>query len=116
MTNQELVKIAEDIHAGRIFTDRHIPSGDRQGMVPLIFLPIALADAKMEKRIRKDKPALVYEYLDKAGPRGINGYPIFMSCRFLTKEDSDKVWKAYEEIEEAMKVVREGVASDLGKK
>jgi len=116
MTNQELVKIAEDIHAGQIFTDRHIAPGVRQEMVPMIFLPIALADAKMAKRIKKDKPALVYEYLDKAGPRGINGYPIFMSCRFLNKEDNDKVWKAYVEIEGAMKVVREEVASDLGKK
>jgi hypothetical protein len=34
---------------------------------------------------------IVYEYYDKAGPRGINGYPMFTSCRILHREDWDIV-------------------------
>ena len=39
---------------------------------------------------------MVYEYLSKAGPMGLNGGPLFMSLRLLNKEDSQKVWEYYE--------------------
>jgi len=31
--------------------------------------------------------AMLYEYMDKAGPRAINGYPCFFSMRILWKEN-----------------------------
>jgi hypothetical protein len=48
---------------------------------------------------------LVYEYLDKAGPIGVNGNPIFFSANILNKEDSDKMFTFYEQY----KILREGV-------
>ena len=46
---------------------------------------------------------LIYEYIDKAGPRSINGLPNFFSMRLLNKEDALKVdgyYIKYKEIRE----------------
>lgn len=32
---------------------------------------------------------LVYERWDKAGPRALNGYPIFTSCKFVAEESRE---------------------------
>ena len=36
----------------------------------------------------------IYEHMSKAGPRGINGYPMFMSCHLMHKEDWERALKA----------------------
>jgi hypothetical protein len=38
---------------------------------------------------------VVYEQVSKAGPRGINGYPIFMSLRLMHREDWKLAFNAY---------------------
>jgi hypothetical protein len=47
-----------------------------------------------------DEIGLIYEYLDKAGPRCINGCPIFMSCRIMSKSDADRMWKFHDQWKE----------------
>ena len=39
------------------------------------------------QRKRLEKLGVIYEYYSKAGPRGINGYPIFYSFCILNKSD-----------------------------
>ena len=34
---------------------------------------------------------IVWEYNDKSLPRGVNGMPMFMSCRFMHKDDWERV-------------------------
>lgn len=84
-SEEELKQIAKDIVEGNIFTDRDLRKQDMEGsLVGLVFMPVLLmpnpaawlADA-----------ALLFEYWDKAGPRSINGYPIFFSVRKITKND-----------------------------
>jgi hypothetical protein len=41
----------------------------------------------MEEPLPPDT-AMVYEYMDKAGTMGFNGYPMFMSCHIMNKEDA----------------------------
>ena len=48
------------------------------------------------KRIKEDKLCMVYEYYDKAGPRGINGYPMFMSMCMIF-EDDFKIFLKYKD-------------------
>lgn len=46
---------------------------------------------------------MLYEDYSKAGPRGINGYPMFMSCKIVSVEDTGKfveMYKKYEEMRE----------------
>jgi hypothetical protein len=40
---------------------------------------------------------LVYVTLDKAGPRGINGYPTFFSVRYLQKTDHNRLIAFYDQ-------------------
>jgi hypothetical protein len=38
---------------------------------------------------------MLFEDNSKAGPRSINGYPMFMSCKILSKEDAKKFLDLY---------------------
>jgi hypothetical protein len=46
---------------------------------------------------------IIYEYISAAGPRSINGYPMFTSCRKLNKEDTQTMIKYYNELLEQKK-------------
>lgn len=46
---------------------------------------------------------MLFEDNSKAGPRGINGYPMFMSCKILSCDDANKfldLYKKYEKMRE----------------
>lgn len=45
-----------------------------------------------------------YEDYDKALPRGVNGYPMFMSCRILHVNDVPRLTKELTRMEEALGV------------
>ena len=100
-TDQELKQIAMDIHAGRIFTDSHIRDGD-QHMASMIFIPISLMDRDAMKELAESKPAMIFEYLNKALSRSINGYPIFCSMRMLSCDENKKVCEYYDKIKAAV--------------
>ena len=72
----------------------------------MVFMPVILgAFADMSKE-DIDNIGLIYEYMDKAGPRSINGMPIFMTCRTIKKTESDKMFeyfKQYQELKEKFK-------------
>lgn len=55
-------------------------------------MPLALGAAD---KIDADKVGMLYEYMDKAGPRSVNGYPCFFSFRWLDKRDSRRVVTLY---------------------
>lgn len=46
--------------------------------------------AKLQKDF-DDSLGIVWEWYDKSLPRGINGYPMFMSCRLMSREDWEEV-------------------------
>ena len=46
---------------------------------------------------------MLYEDHSKAGPTSINGYPIFMSCKLLSKDDTKRfldIYRKYEKMRE----------------
>lgn len=90
-TNEELKQLANDMMAGRIFTDRHVKRPQDLGMVFMLF---SLMDNKAMKEFESQEPVMVYEYMDKASPRSINGMPSFFSFHFLTQPEFD-VFKDY---------------------
>lgn len=92
--DEELVQIAKDLLEGRIFTDRNLEPGDAR-MLGSIFLPLALMDEAQAKKMMADRVSMVFEYLNKAGPRGINGYPFFTSCRVMNCSDFEKFAEIY---------------------
>lgn len=48
---------------------------------------------------------LIYEYLDKAGPRSINGYPIFFSMRIMHRDDWARAARAIEREQKRMQEI-----------
>ncbi len=99
-TDEEIKKLAVDLQAGKIYTDRHISSINNLEMV---FMTIALGAFAEWKEEDFKKLGLVYEYLDQAGPRSINGMPCFMSHRTLSLDDARKVFAKANEIDDMLK-------------
>ena len=94
MDSKEIRQLAKDVCEGKVFGTWNISEGETNN-IPLVFIPIAL----MEKGSIPEGAVHVYEYFDKAGPRSINGMPIFFSCHFLFKEDAElllKLIRAYQ--------------------
>lgn len=101
-SDEELKQIAKDMHGNLIFTSAQIAQHEFQHMMGMVFAPIMFMEQKDREELAAKKPYVFYEYLNKALPRGVNGYPMFMSMGFLTKEEWDFVWEKYQKIEEAM--------------
>lgn len=88
MTTIELRQFVIDFCTGLIFTSAHVP--DKQ-MLGLVFLPLGMGGlAKLpEEEIRNI--GLFWEYVRAAGPRSVDGMPMFVSVRMMHKEDVDIV-------------------------
>jgi len=101
---EELKQIAVDLFQGKIFTDRHL---QRLEDLPMVFMVIAFMRPKDLEKLKDDPPGLIFEYLDKAAPRGTNGMPGFFSCQMLSQEDTKKVSEICGRLEKAQKEVLE---------
>jgi hypothetical protein len=81
MGEEELRKLAADYVDGHVFSNFHIREHD-QDVVGMIFMPLLLGGAAFVK-----DAWMIYQYWSEAGPRSINGYPIFFSmCKVITKD------------------------------
>lgn len=90
---KDLKQIAIDLYDGKIFCDAMISEHDGSRMIGAIFLPLMLGAITSEEDAKDI--GMVYEYLSEAGPRSINGYPIFFSCKFLRKNEMEKFHEYY---------------------
>lgn len=96
-TDEQLKTLARDMHAGRVFTNRHIQTSPHlpvevrarqvSDILGAIFTPLMLMDEASQELLRAQEPMLFYAYLDKAGPRSVNGYPQFMEVYIVTAEE-----------------------------
>jgi hypothetical protein len=84
-------EIALGIHAGTIFCDWHLPPSDNleewANNIRMCFMPIVFMSST---DFPKDC-GLIWEYLNAAGPRSVNGLPSFMSMRHCTQAETHKV-------------------------
>lgn len=99
LTEKEIADLANDMYRGLIFTDRHI---QRPEDVPSVFMPLIFLKEKDIEKLKANPPGMIYEYFDKAGPRSINGMPMFMSFRVINIEDTAKVMERYKKIKQAV--------------
>jgi hypothetical protein len=102
-TNEELKQIAEDLNSGKLFIDRQIPEGLPVHMIimPLIFMSKEQSET-FKNNVESGEIAMIYEYIDKAGPRAINGNPMFMSLQTLSKNEVKIVFDYYNKIKKAI--------------
>jgi hypothetical protein len=84
------------MHDNTIFSNWHI-QGDKEyiaDMLGSVFMPLLFG-----AEIPKDA-SLVYEYVSEAGPRSVDGMPMFMSCRFLKKPEAERLLHLLQILEE----------------
>ena len=96
-TDQELKQLAADIYENKVFTDRHLQERERDHQVGLTFYPVLFGAFDDMKEEEQKEISMLYEYMDKAASRSCNGHPIFMSVRFLTKKEHERMNYFYEE-------------------
>lgn len=83
----------------KVFCSDQLHKTDR---VELVFMVAGFLDKKALAKMKKDNVVHFYEYMDRAMPRGINGKPMFTSCRMLTKKDYEVVRKLEADVRAAM--------------
>lgn len=101
--SRDLNQLAEDLFHGKVFTDRHVRDNAH---VHLVFIPLALASQEQLDKLREDGVFVIYEYLDKAGGRSVNGYPTFLSFQTLTKDEWIKVLTTHDRMKAAVEAVK----------
>jgi len=106
----ELKQIAIDIHKGKIFTSFHIPPWRISQVIGLVFMAFGLAGPGAAREVIDSGVVGFYEYYDKAGPRSINGYPVFFGHHTVTQSEWEyilDVIKAMEAAEAALAILAE---------
>lgn len=76
---------------GTIFTSAEVRKPDCPS---LVFLPLAFGMFEGWSDASRQRVGILWEYLHKALPRGINGYPCFGSCRMMNVDDWKRAHKA----------------------
>jgi HEPN domain-containing protein len=99
MTDKEVKQLAEDIYKGVVFTDRHIRIKEE---LPSVFMALVFMKEEQTEELRKNPPGMIYEYMEKAGPRAVNGNPTFLSFRMISKDDAKKVLETHNKILEVV--------------
>lgn len=88
MTDQQIRKLAIDIAAGQVFGSWQVGNVRDLGMV---FMVLALGGEELHESLKVNRTVHVYEYLCEAGPRSVNGMPIFMSMRRVSESEWAKL-------------------------
>lgn len=100
-TDQELRRLAMDIHSGKVFGTWCFQSpGEAQNCLVLVFMPLVFMDDKQREEMASQDVAHLFEYLDKAGPGGVNGYPCFTSFQSLCAEEWFRLRNFHEQVKE----------------
>lgn len=105
MSNADVNKLAKDILNSAVFTDRHIHPNDISRMMTMIFPVFSFMGTEDTISYDKNPPGMVYEYYGEEMPRGVNGYPMFLSAHMCSKDATKRVWEKVTAMEEALKAV-----------
>lgn len=109
---EELKKFIVDFLDGKIFSSVHVAPDDVEGLRSA-FMVVALGGTG---NIYPGSIALIYEYLARAMPTGINGNPCFMSCRFMNHEDWFKAREILKKEEQRRRDRDADIDAELGLK
>lgn len=87
MSDAQIKKLVVDVHGGSVFCDWMIPEEERERAMMYVFVVLVMMDKEQRDQFLSQEPAMIYEYLEEAGPRTVNGLPTFFSLSYLNKAD-----------------------------
>lgn len=93
MTDEQLKEFVLGLCDGKLLTSAQVRQPD---LIPMIFLPVAFGVFNGWSKEEIENIGVLWEWNDRAGLRGINGYPIFSSLRMMHKEDWKRAVDAHE--------------------
>ncbi len=91
MTKNERVQFVLNYVDGQIFTSMQIRNPND---LPMVFMVLAFGALDGWEREDAKQIGCFYEYLSAAGPRAINGMPMFLSVRFMHRDDCERCFDA----------------------
>lgn len=103
-TDDEIKALAMKVFTNEVFTSLQVDPNDLR-LLQNIFMPLALADDLFIKRLQLDKAYCFYADMSGAGPRTVNGYPVFFSVSYLDFADTQRLVEKYKNIVETLKNV-----------
>ena len=104
-TDEELKQLAKDMLADKIFTNAHIKKGD-ESLLGSIFMPIIFMEQKDRDKMEANGICVLFEYYSEASTKSINGYPMFMTMKYMTKDEWEKVYIYHEKMKTALDEVK----------
>jgi hypothetical protein len=98
MSDEDLRKFVDDYCSNRIFTSNELQNSEID-LLQMIFLPLSLGCLSKLQPDSLKQVGCIWEYYDKAGPRSINGKPMFMSMNLMHIDDWKRAVTAIEKEE-----------------
>ncbi len=97
LTPEEIADMAAALVGDRLCVASALP----EDMIDHVFMPLGLMGFPSD--IEPEDVGNVVEFLSKALPTGINGYPVFLSMRIVHKEDWAQVIERFTKAQEALR-------------
>jgi hypothetical protein len=101
-TDEQLREVALGIVKGAFFTNLFHMDPRASGDLLMVFLPIALGALD---DVDVNDIGLIYARIGDSLPRSINGMPIFHSCSFLNREDTNVVVDLVKEMNKSLNAI-----------
>ena len=80
MTDEQIADVVRGLVAGSIFTGAQCPPE----MLTSVFMVLGLGGLG---DVDPDTVGMIYEHMNKANEMAVNGFPTFLSCKFVHKDD-----------------------------
>jgi hypothetical protein len=109
-TDVQLGEIARQELSGQLWTSTMLQErykGDLHGFkmaMELSFPILMLMSDKQRRDLAKRPPAMIWENIDRAAPRMINGMPMFFSIRMMFREDYEVYVPIYQKMHDALQL------------
>jgi hypothetical protein len=114
-SDEQIKELAVGLMGGAVYTDFDVFRAG--GDLALTFMPLAFMEDDDRKSLvdfllpdpeHMETFGMMYEWLDKAGPRHVNGQPMFFSIQVLSPEDRERVMAVIDRLRAVLAPVEEG--------
>jgi len=91
-----LYDLAQKVIGGQVFTSLQV---QEPSLIGSIFMPIVLSGKDDLNWMLENKIAMFYSDMADAGPRSINGYPMFFKMGFINADEMKIFLEMYKDIQ-----------------